>query len=292
MRAWSHLVRGAAALMLAGALGLTAAARADDARPDPRATESLPHDEALKALGGSLGASVKATQSDPSIPDILNALDRNIAAAKHIREMVSGHQRVTDEQIAEVSRQVADIAKSFRQIADLAPGVFQRRKQELANIDAIGEEIGFRLADASDRLNDLHRNNDQIQKTLKEGNLPRTDIEKLRLTQAANDAEIHSLEAAVAAWNYFAERHNDVASKLTDQSADLDVFFHALRENARVYDAAARTLNMANSVKLALRDLDSIQNLEAVQNQLVQSWGDLMKIVDQVNAGLILKPGM
>jgi hypothetical protein len=292
MRAWSHLVRGAAALMLAGALGLTAAARADDVRPDPRATESLPHDEALKALGGSLGASVKATQSDPSIPDILKALDRNIAAAKHIREMVSGQQRVTDEQIADVSHQVADIAKSFREIADLAPGVFQRRKQELANIDAIGEEIGFRLADASDRLNELHRNNDQIQKTLKEGNLPRTDIEKLRLTQGANDAEIHSLEAAVAAWNYFAERHNDVASKLTDQSADLDVFFHALRENARVYDAAARTLNMANSVKLALRDLDSIQNLEAVQNQLVQSWGDLMKIVDQVNAGLILKPGM
>jgi chromosome segregation ATPase len=291
MRAWSQLVRGMAALMLVGTLAATAA-RADDARPDPRATESLPHDEALRALGGSLGSSVKATQNDPSIPDILNALDRNITAAKHIREMVSGQQRVTDEQIAEVSRQVADIAKSFREIAALAPGVFQRRKQELANIDTIGEEIGFRLADASDRLNELHRNNEQIQKTLKEGNLPRTDIEKLRLTQGANDAEIHSLEAAVAAWNYFAERHNDVASKLADQSADLDVFFHALRENARVYDAAARTLNMANSVKLALRDLDSIQNLEAVQNQLVQSWGDLMKIVDQVNSGLILKPGM
>src|SRR5690349_14466336 len=133
MRAWSHLVRGAAALLLVGTLAATVA-RADEARPDPRATESLPHDEALKALGGSLGASVKATQNDPSIPDILNALDRNIAAAKHIREMVSGQQRVTDDQIAEVSRQVSDIAKSFREIADLAPGVFQRRKQELSNI--------------------------------------------------------------------------------------------------------------------------------------------------------------
>lgn len=291
MRAWSHMVCGAAAVLLLGTVALTSA-RADDARPDPRATETLPHDEALRALGGSLGASVKATQNDPSIPDILGALDKNIAAAKHIREMVSGPQKVTDEQIAEVSRQVSAIAKSFREIADLAPGVFQRRKQELANIDKIGEEIGFRLADASDRLTELHRDNDQIQKTLREGNLPRTDIEKLRLTQGANDAEIHSLEAAVAAWNYFAERHSDVSSKLADQSADLDVFFHALRENARVYEAAARTLNMANSVKVALHDLDSIQNLEAVQNQLVQSWGDLMKIVDEVNNGLILKPGM
>jgi len=291
MRAWSYVVRGAAALLLLGTVALTAA-RADDARPDPRATETLPHDEALRALGGSLGASVKATQNDSSIPDILGALDKNIAAAKHIREMVGGQQKVTDEQIAEVSRQVSAIAKSFREIADLAPGVFQRRKQELANIDKIGEEIGFRLADASDRLGELRRDNDQIQKTLREGNLPRTDIEKLRLTEGANDAEIHSLEAAVAAWNYFAERHSDVSSKLADQSADLDVFFHALRENARVYEAAARTLNMANSVKVALHDLDSIQNLEAVQNQLVQSWGDLMKIVDEVNNGLILKPGM
>ena len=172
-------------------------------------------------------------------------------------------------------------------------GCFQRRKQELANISAVGEEIGFRLADATDRLAELHRDNDQIQKTLRAGNLPRTDIEKLRLTQGANDAEIHSLEAATAAWNYFAERHDEVSSKLADQSADLDVFFHALRENARIFSAAARTLNnMANSVKLALKDLDSIQNLQAVQNQLVQSWGDLMKIVDEVNNGLILKPGM
>jgi chromosome segregation ATPase len=291
MRAWCHVVRGAAALLVLGTVALTTA-RAEDARPDPSATETLPHDEALRALGGSLGASVKATQNDPSIPDILGALDKNIAAAKHIREMVGGQQKVTDDQIAEVSRQVSAIAKSFREIADLAPGVFQRRKQELANIDKIGEEIGFRLADASDRLTELHRDNDQIQKTLREGNLPRTDIEKLRLTEGANDAEVHSLEAAVAAWNYFAERHSDVSSKLADQSADLDVFFHALRENARVYEAAARTLNMANSVKVALHDLDSIQNLEAVQNQLVQSWGDLMKIVDEVNNGLILKPGM
>jgi chromosome segregation ATPase len=291
MRAWCHVVRGAAALLVLGTVALTTA-RAEDARPDPSATEALPHDEALRALGGSLGASVKATQNDPSIPDILGALDKNIAAAKHIREMVGGQQKVTDDQIAEVSRQVSAIAKSFREIADLAPGVFQRRKQELANVDKIGEEIGFRLADASDRLTELHRDNDQIQKTLREGNLPHTDIEKLRLTEGANDAEVHSLEAAVAAWNYFAQRHSDVSSKLADQSADLDVFFHALRENARVYEAAARTLNMANSVKVALHDLDSIQNLEAVQNQLVQSWGDLMKIVDEVNNGLILKPGM
>ena len=123
MAGWSHMARGAAvALFLCSALSLSSA-RAENAVPDPRATETLPHDEALQALGGSLGASVKATQSDPRIPDILKALDRNIAAAKHIREMVGGKDKVTDAEIADVARQVSAIAKSFRQIAELAPGV-------------------------------------------------------------------------------------------------------------------------------------------------------------------------
>src|SRR6476660_7239338 len=142
MNAWSLVARGvAAAVLLCSAVAL-APVRAEEAAPGPGATERLPHDEALQALGGSLGASVKATQSDPSIPDILNALDRNIAAARHMRETVGGQQKVTDEQIAEVAGQVSDIAKSFREIADLAPGVFLRRKQELANIDAVGKEVG------------------------------------------------------------------------------------------------------------------------------------------------------
>jgi hypothetical protein len=277
--------------LLCGALALGPAV-ADEAGSGPKATETLSHDEALSALGAQLASSVLLTQSDPSIPEILAALDNNIAAARRIRELVTGQQKVTDKQIGEIAKQVSEIAESFRQIADLAPGVFQRRKNELSNIGVIGQEMGFRLAHADARVTELKNNNEGIQKRLKAEGLVRTEIEKLRLTQQANDAEIHSLEAAIAAWNYFAGRHYELSAKLAEQSADLDVFFHALKENARVYKAAARTLNMANSVKLALNELDSIQNLDALQAQLVQSWGDLMKIVDQVNNGLILKPGM
>src|SRR4051794_34410644 len=111
MNGWSHAARGAAAVFFCAVIALSFA-HAENAPPDPRATETLPHDEALRALGGSLGASVKATQSDPSIPGILDALDKNIAAAKHIREMVGGKDKVTDEQIADVARQVSEIAKS------------------------------------------------------------------------------------------------------------------------------------------------------------------------------------
>jgi hypothetical protein len=81
-------------------------------------------------------------------------------------------------------------------------------------------------------------------------------------------------------------------SRMGDQSQSLEVFFHALRENARVYGAAAQTLRLANSLNLALSDLESIETLETMRSQLVQSWGDLMQIVNEVNDGLILQPGM
>ena len=77
-----------------------------------------------------------------------------------------------------------------------------------------------------------------------------------------------------------------------DQTEDLDVFFHALRENARVYAAAAQTLNLANSLRTALADLERIETLDLMRSALVQSWGDLMRIVGEVNGGLILQPGM
>ena len=253
---------------------------------------NLPHDEALKLLGETLGKSIEATQSDPTIPDILDALDANIAATRKLRELVDGDTPVTEEQMAEIAAEITTIARSFGAIAELAPGVFERRLTQLGNIDAIGQEVGFRIADAHARLEALRQNNAEIDAEVRAETLTPPEIEKRRLTRQANDAEMHSLEAAVAAWTYFSERHADVVTRLGDQSANLDVFFHALKENARVYDSAARTLNMANSLNLALSTLGSVEDLNSLRSDLVKSWTDLMKIVDEVNDGLMLQPGM
>jgi chromosome segregation ATPase len=280
-------------VLLSGAVvGLTPSAAEEEIGIVRERASNLPHDEALRLLGETLGRSIEATQSDPSIPDILNALDANIAATRRLRELVDGDTPVTERQMAEIAREITTIAKSFGAIAALAPGVFQRRLAQLGNIDAIGQEVGFRIADAKARIEALRRNNAEIDASVRSETLTRAEIEKLRLTRQANDAEMHSLEAAVAAWTYFSERHADVVTRLGDQSANLDVFFHALKENARVYDSAARTLNMANSLNLALSTLGSVEDLDSLRSDLVKSWTDLMKIVDEVNDGLMLQPGM
>ena len=283
----------AALLLLSGAIAASPPATAEDEIGIVREQASnLPHDEALKLLGETLGKSIEATQSDPTIPDILDALDANIAATRKLRELVDGGTTVTEEQMAEIAAEITTIAKSFGSIAELAPGVFERRLAQLGNIDAIGQEVGFRIADAKARLEALKEGNAEIDTYVRSETLTRPEIEKLRLTRQANDAEMHSLEAAVAAWTYFSERHADVVTRLGDQSANLDVFFHALKENARVYDSAARTLNMANSLNLALSTLGSVEDLDSLRSDLVKSWTDLMKIVDEVNDGLMLQPGM
>ncbi len=290
-RAVRFAVHGA---LLAGALvvaGVPSAAQ--PVGPDPAVVEALPHDEALKLLGGALRDSVTNAQSDPSIPEILAALDRNIAATRRIRDLAGAEGAVIDEQtMTEIAGEVATIARSFREIAEMAPDVFRRRLQELGTIEAVGDQVGFRIADARSRLAELADDNRRIQETLRTRQLSQAEIEKLRLTQQANNAETHSLDAAIEAWGFFGDRHGQVMEKMADQSEDLDVFFHALRENARVYEAAAQTLNLANSLKLALSELESVQNLDAMRSSLVESWGDLMRIVDEVNEGLLLQPGI
>src|SRR5690606_30881425 len=206
------------------------------------------HDQALRMLGNALSESVEATQSDPSIPGIMAALDRNIAATRRIRELAANSETISEEQMQAIAREVAGIARSFREIADTAPEVFQRRWAELSNLELIGDEVGFRIADAKARLAELRRDNERIQREIADGSASRSQIEKDRLTRQANEAEMHSLEAAVAAWGFFAERHGQILARMGDQSDDLDVFFHALRENARVYESAAQTLGLANSL--------------------------------------------
>jgi hypothetical protein len=287
-----HMLVAVAVLAL-GAVTVPAGAQT---QPGPtvlrEGIEAMPHDQALRYRGETLGKSVEATQSDPSIPDILQALDLNIEATRRIRGMVDGSEALGDEQIAEIAGEIANIARSFRAVAELAPGVFERRWQELSSIEAIGAAIGFRIAGANARLTELRTENESIDRYLRESTLTRAQIEMLRLTRTANEAEAHSIEAAIAAWNYFSERQADVVARLGDQSEDLGVFFHALRENARVYEAAAQTLGIANSLKLALRDLSTIEHLESLRSEIVRSWDDLMKIVDEVSNGLMLQPGM
>lgn len=252
----------------------------------------LPHDEALKGLGRELTESVHRSQSDPTIPEILSELDRNIAATRRMRELLESGNEITGEHVEEIAREIGEIAGSFREIAELAPSVFERRLAEISSIDRIGSNVDFRIADARAEMKELASNNEAIGNMLRNETLPASEIEKLRLTRQANEAELHSLEAAVAAWSFFAERQSEIVTRIEDQSDDLDVFFHALKENARVYEAAAQTLKLASSVREALGDLDSLQNLDALRMQLVKSWDDLMKIVDEVNNGLLLQPAM
>jgi hypothetical protein len=282
----------ATAAILIGAVPVTIPSVAQEREPDRQAIEAAPHDQALRLLGEALAGSVEATQSDPSIPSILEALDRNIESTRRIRELAANSETLTDEQMTAIATEVTEIARSFREIADMAPDVFRRRWQQLTMIEAIGDEVGFRIADARAAMERLRRDNQRIQQELRTETRTEAQIEKDRLTQQANDAELNSLEAAVAAWTYFSDRHGEITDKMGDQSEDLDVFFHALKENARVYEAASQTLNLANSLKLALSDLESVQALDETRAALVDSWGDLMKIVDEVNNGLILQPGM
>lgn len=286
-----RLAAATAAILIGGA-PVTVPALAQDREVSQQAMEAAPHDQALRLLGEALAGSVEATQSDPSIPSILEALERNIESTRRIRELAASSEQLTDEQMTAIAAEVTGIARSFREIADMAPDVFKRRWQQLSMIEAIGDEVGFRIADARATMETLRADNQRIQAELRTETRSRAQIEKDRLTQQANDAELNSLEAAVAAWTYFSDRHAEITTKMGDQSEDLDVFFHALKENARVYEAASQTLNLANSLKLALSDLESVQTLDETRAALVDSWGDLMKIVDDVNDGLILQPGM
>ncbi|MCC6982623.1 MAG: hypothetical protein IT535_05085 [Bauldia sp.] len=264
--------------------------------PLPRAQE-----EPVAPLGGQLNESVAATQADPAIPEILEALDLNISAIGQIRQMVealSAEGPIGVPQVQEIRERFATIAQSFRTIADLAPEVFTRRQDELRDIKTIGDRIGFNIARVLAEIESLTRANEEIARQVASPNLPPLELEKLEFTRTVNASIVQNLETSVRWWNTFADVHGDLVASLDSQTEKLDVFFHFLRENARLYESVSDTLGVAGEITVALSDLETMRDvigrLDEIQSDLITSWQEVTTIMDQVNRQLELRmsPGM
>lgn len=250
--------------------------------------EIPPYEDTLRELGKTLSDAVESTQSDPSISEIMDELQANIDTIGRLRGEIGDADVLTDDLADAISADVSAVAESYRRIASLAPGVFERRLQQMESIEDVADMTGFQLADANHRVEVLRTDNDNIRSRLQTETLTSAEIAKLKVSMQANDAEISSLNVAISAWHAFSAQHKEITEGLGGQSETLDLFFHTLKENARVYDSAARTLNITKSLRAALRDLGRVEDIESLRSDLVESWGELMTIVDEVRKGLNL----
>jgi hypothetical protein len=279
--------------------GLAAPAKAQLA---PQVPIPLPRaEEPVAPLGGQLNESVAATQADPAIPEILEALDLNISAIGQIRQMVqslTAEGTLGVEDVQEIRERFATIAGSFRAIADLAPEVFTRRQNELRDIEVIGNRIGFNISRVLTEIESLTRQNEDIARQVGSPNLAPLELEKLEFTRTVNASIVQNLETSVRWWNAFAVVHGDLVASLDSQTEKLDVFFHFLRENARLYESVSDTLGVAGEITVALSELETMRDvigrLDEIQADLIASWEEVTTIMDQVNRQLELRmsPGM
>jgi len=252
----------------------------------------------IRSLGKELTDTVGQSQSDPTIPEIMDALDRNVAAVKRIRQTIDGlgsTGRLTDQQLESVATDFETIAKSFSDIASMAPGVFQRRRAELSDLNAIGNRIGFGMIEASQQIDTLTKRNGAIDQTLKGTGNTTSTIEKLQYEKQVNQTIIRNLQTTITWWQQFATKHGKLMEALDAQSEGLDLFFYVLGQNARLYDSGAKTLRMGRDITVALRDLETMKNavgsVGEVETRLIQSWGDVSKIMQEVGQQLELRLG-
>lgn len=285
----------AASVFAAAGISPRMPALAQATGPAPAASDQT---GTIRGLGKELTDTVRESQSDPTIPEIMAALDRNIAAVRRMRatiDAIGPSGRLTDQQLDQVAGEFETIAKSFADIAAMAPGVFQRRRAELGDLTGIGNRIGFGMIEASREIDTLNRRNGAIDQALKAPNLGTTTVEKLQYEKQVNQTIVRNLQATVTWWQQFAAKHARLMEALDAQSEGLDLFFYVLGQNARLYDSGAKTLRMGRDITTALRDIETMKNVVGsvgeVESRLIQSWGDVNRIMDEVGKQLELRLG-
>lgn len=291
------LAVGLAAALFAGGGAALSPALAQAPAPAPAAK---PADQTgtIRSLGRELTDTVRESQSDPTIPEIMGALDRNVAAVRRMRQIVDAigpSGAMSDQQLDQVASEFETIAKSFADIAALAPGVFQRRRAELGDLTAIGNRIGFGMIEASQQIDTLTKRNSAIDQAVRGPGLTTTALEKLQYEKQVNQTIIRNLQTTVTWWQQFAAKHGRLMEALDAQSEGLDLFFYVLGQNARLYDSGAKTLRMGRDITTALRDIETMKSVVGsvgeVENRLIQSWGDVNRIMEEVGKQLELRLG-
>ncbi|KPA13123.1 hypothetical protein MHK_006673, partial [Candidatus Magnetomorum sp. HK-1] len=84
-------------------------------------------------------------------------------------------------------------------------------------------------------------------------------------------------------WDKFHETQKPLLKKLNLRKENIDLLMHGLKQNARVYQAAASAAELRRTARAALSNLSELQNIDDVLGDLQNNWFEVNALVSQIS---------
>lgn len=231
----------------------------------------------------------EALSKDPSVPEILEIIAKNLTEVQGITDQLKAADDV-DAVINDVSRRFDTIADSFGRVADISRGVFERRFEQLRDLSAIEREVGFNMADVKNRVRAMQQGNGKLAERVRTGELSGAELNNARTDLKANEVVIRTLQASIEVWNTFGDEHARLTEKLDKHSSVLNSFLHTLKRNADVYRSVAEILRLRKSLAAITTEFRSLERLNDHVDELEKSWQSLDQAIDKLRKQPFARP--
>lgn len=183
-----------------------------------------------------------------------------------------------DSVIDEVADGLKSIAQSYSKIAEMRFDVLAFFNQGEIKIGEIDGQLIKTLSELDDIIK---KNQKEIEvltsKLVNESN--QTERRKMEMTIRADKNVINSTKAHILIWNKFQDALVTLKTKLNVRKENIDLLMHGLKQNARVYQAAASAVELRKTASAALKNLSALEKIDDVLGELYKTIGQkLMRL--------------
>lgn len=259
------------------------------APPEPRRAESRPPElppvptpPGLRALEGALEElqTGDAAKFQALLGDNTRRLRALGALAKQLDTL--GGDAVAEREITDqMARELYAISQTYRALANEAPAVLGRFRAAVRRIEGGIDEAGRMQEDLQRETEQLKADLETAQSRRRDENL--SEVERLK---AQVDAE--SYRARLAMSGQFMRDYleqmvpalEEAVAKSEEEVSRREVFLHALKRNAEVFEAAARIMAVMRDLESARGVLGATPETSSQIESLFQNWVELESLLN------------
>jgi hypothetical protein len=198
------------------------------------------------------------------------------------------HQQVkeaeyVDDVIDEVTDALDEIATTYEDVANLKRNIAHNRAKNTAHflgakdgtnktVQELEIEKKMVVLEAASMRKKLSYTTDEIEK------------QKLEISIKGNESIINSLEAQETIWRKFHAVQEKLLTRLNLNGRKIDLLLHVLKTNAAVYREAANVAKLRRSAKAALKNLQSLSDIQGILGDLQNSWVEVNDLVSEISS--------
>ena len=237
-------------------------------------------EERFNAIKETVVGSTKAISNYGAV-EAYKLINKSLEKFRDLYKQVKKAEYV-DDVIDEVTDSLEEIATTYEKVASLKIDIAKYRGNKISKLSKAKDGTIKTVEDLNVELRQVLSENKSLKDKLSY-TYDEIDKQKIEVSIKGNESIINSIEAQQEIWRRFHAAQNKLINRLELNGRKIDLLLHVLKTNAAVYREAANVAKLRRSAKAALKNLQSLSDIQNILGDLQNSWLEVNDLVSEIS---------